>query len=170
MAIDKGRPERGIRGADRYCIFAVPASGIADPEAIKVAELAAVTAQDVTYSFTSDGYQMSPSEETINDDRLTLGQSLTERGRRTDTLVTTIVASGEDSKADKLFIEDEEFYLVHRPYEPHDADLAAGQEYDAYPVRVGMKTRNIPVGNAMQTKNVTWSYWDKPVEGKTLVA
>ncbi|GGA72616.1 hypothetical protein GCM10011490_24240 [Pseudoclavibacter endophyticus] len=170
MGINTGRPERGIRGSDRYLILAVPATAIEDPSAITVTELEAETAIDVTYSFTSDGYNRSPSEETVNDDRLTLGQSLTERGRRTDTLQTTIVASGEESVADNAFIEDEEFYHVHRPYVPHDEPLAAGQEYDAIPVRVGMKVRNIPVGNAMQTKTITWHHFDQPIEGKALVA
>lgn len=129
---------KSVASDDNYTVLFVPA--IADPEKLKVAEVTAAGAVDLTYAFTADGFAPSGDQEVNDDDRLTLGQKLQSLGKKSMTIEPKYVFNPEstaDDIARQTLAEGTEGFFVERPAVPHDTAWAADQTYRAIPVRMG---------------------------------
>lgn len=170
MAINRDAPEDSVASDDHLLVLLVPAGGIADLDDIKVTELDAATAIDITYSLTPTGYAHTPGEDVREDNRLTLGQALQKAGRQTDTLVLQYVFGAEGEIADAAIVVGEKYIIVTRYAVHHDDALAAGQKVDVLPVVAGRKRKDAPTANGSWTKSQDFRPFDKVRDDAVLSA
>jgi hypothetical protein len=109
------------------------------------------TAKALTYSLTPAGFNRSITEETVNDERLTLRQLLTRAGTSTQGLELQYVFGGDDEVARPTLKEGTVGFIVARYSVPNETDYAAAQEVDIIPIQAGKQRKDAPTRNGMQT-------------------
>jgi len=137
---------------DSLVILFVPSGGIAVITAPTVTELTAVTVKDITYDLTPSGWNHTHSEEDIDDDRLTLGQSLTLAGRERHDLEIQYVFGAADTVADAALAKGTVGFVVVRYAVPYETDFAAADLVDIFQIEAGAQRKDAPVANGKWTK------------------
>lgn len=122
--------------------------GIAD-DPTSVADI--IAADDVTYSFTADGFDWQITETLTEDKRLTLDQNLSAPGRSTETLNLRYVDSADAASAAVLFTNGTEGYFVVRRGVPNATEWTAAQKADIITVRLGKQRPDAPTENGVDT-------------------
>lgn len=122
---------------------------------LSVAALKGATAKDLTYSFTPDGFNLSRTQATVNDPRLTLVQILSRPGKVTETLELKYVASEDANSADQVLTDGLEGSFVIRRGTDNAADWAVGQKVDVITFVLGVRRPDAPVENGVDTVSRT---------------
>ena len=129
---------------------------IADLTAVKAGtELGAATSSDLTYSFTTDGFPVTSSQEKTTDDRLTLEATLESLAKVTTnfgdglTYVDSPSVPGSATNILKPVAPATTLsgFFVVRPNVPYATLAAAGQKGTVYPVTLGPQLRGPIDGN-----------------------
>jgi len=111
---------------------------LADPTAPKAAtELGAVTSFRLTYSFTTDGWGLTGSQDKTDDPRLTLKQKLESLGVASQSLTLKYVDSTAAGSAAAVLTEGLTGYFVERRGVPDQTLAAAAQKVRVIPVTLG---------------------------------
>lgn len=132
-----------IDQSGNYVVWWVPATpGIADTAAPKAAtELGAATTFRITHSFVPSGFALDGDQEILQDDRLTLQQSLESLGRVTRTLglIEYVDSSAAGSAAVVLKPSGPSIsgFFVERRNVPNTTLAAASQKVRVIPVTLG---------------------------------
>lgn len=121
------------------------------PEGTAVTVTSLGAAEALTYSFTPSGFNRAITEETINDERLTLAQVLQKAGRSTETVEVQYVFGAGDDVAYPLLKEKVRGQLVVRYATPNETDAAAGQLVDIIHIECGKQRRDAPSANGVFT-------------------
>ena len=122
---------------------------------LSVAVLKGATARNLTYSFTPDGFQLSRSQATVNDPRLTLIQILSRPGKVTETLELKYVASSDADSADAVLTDGLEGYFVIRRGTDNATDWTIAQKVDVITFVLGVRRPDAPVENGVDTVSRT---------------
>ena len=122
---------------------------------LSVAALKGATARNLTYSFTPDGFQLSRSQATVNDPRLTLIQILSRPGKVTETLELKYVASSDADSADAVLTDGLEGYFVIRRGTDNATDWTIAQKVDVITFVLGVRRPDAPVENGVDTVSRT---------------
>lgn len=122
---------------------------------LSVAVLKGATARNLTYSFTPDGFQLSRSQATVNDPRLTLIQILSRPGKVTETLELKYVASSDADSADQVLTDGLEGYFVIRRGTDNATDWTIAQKVDVITFVLGVRRPDAPVENGVDTVSRT---------------
>ena len=109
----------------------------------------------MTYSFTPDGFQLSRSQATVNDPRLTLIQILSRPGKVTETLELKYVASSDADSADTILTDGLEGYFVIRRGTDNATDWTIAQKVDVITFVLGVRRPDAPVENGVDTVSRT---------------
>lgn len=136
----------------RWKIWYVP-KGAANP--LSVAVLKGATSKDLTYSFTPDGFNLSRTQATVNDPRLTLIQILSRPGKVTETLELKYVASEDAASADQILTDGLEGSFVIRRSTDNPTDATVGQKADVVTFVLGVRRPDAPVENGVDTVSRT---------------
>lgn len=110
---------------------------------------------DITYSLTSDGFNYSLTQATVEDKRLTLDQDLSRPGRKQETLEIKYVASTNADSADVLLTEGLSGFLDVRRSKANTSDIAAADVVDVITFTAGAKRPDAPVENGVDTVSQT---------------
>lgn len=110
------------------------------------------SAERITYSLTPSGFNRTITEETVNDERLTLAQVLQKAGRVTNDLEVQYVFGSEDDVAAKIFVRGAKGWLVARYAIPNEEPLAASQKADVIRIEAGIPRKDAPTTNGVWTK------------------
>lgn len=110
-----------------------------------------IAGDDVTYSFTADGFDWQITETLTEDKRLTLDQDLSAPGRTTETLNLRYVDSVTAGSAAVLFTYGLEGYFVVRRGVANATEWTAAQKADIITVRLGKQRPDAPVENGVDT-------------------
>lgn len=149
-------------------ILVAPASAVRDWKKPTVTELSSAEVIDGTYEFKT--FDHAPSNDEIDDDRVTIPQSLKYDGGKTDTLSATIIFGNDNATLDKALKVGEQYVIYVRDAVPHDEPLAADQLVDAHPVRFDRKPTGDRARNAVFTRTLTARYWAEMLEGVAVVS
>ena len=122
---------------------------------LSVAALKGVTAKNLTYSFTPDGFNLSRTQATVNDPRLTLIQILSRPGKVTETLELKYVASSDADSADMILTDGLEGYFVIRRGTDNATDWTVAQKVDVITFVLGVRRPDAPVENGVDTVSRT---------------
>lgn len=122
---------------------------VAAGTAVTVASVEAGT--PLTYSFTPSGFNRNITEETVNDERLTLAQVLQKKGRSTEELEVQYVFGSDDDVAYPLLKEDVKGQLVVRYAVPNEQEFATGDIVDVIHIECGKQRRDAPAANGTFT-------------------
>lgn len=122
---------------------------------LSVAALKGATAKDLTYSFTPDGFNLSRTQATVNDPRLTLVQILSRPGKVTETLELKYVASEDANSADQVLTDGLEGSFVIRRGTDNVTDWTVGQKVDVITFVLGVRRPDAPVENGVDTVSRT---------------
>jgi hypothetical protein len=133
-------------------ILAAPKTAFATYPNVKVADLSAAAAKDITYSLTTTGFNNTITQESISDERLTLASVLAQPGRVTETLELQYVYGGDADVADALFVKDETYVFAVRRAVPHEQAITAGDKFDFLVAKAGVKRPDQETANANFTK------------------
>lgn len=110
-----------------------------------------IAADDVTYSFTADGFDWQITETLTEDKRLTLDQNLSAPGRSTEVLNLRYVDSTASGSAAVEFTNGTEGYFVVRRGIPNATEWASTQKVDIITVRLGKQRPDAPTENGVDT-------------------
>ena len=131
---------------------------------------AADLVDDVTYSFTADGFDWQITQDTAEDKRLTMIQNLERPGRKKETLTVTYVASTTAGSADVLFTEGLEGHLTVRRGVDAATAWTAAQKADVITFKAGAKRPNAPVENGVDTISQQLFITSPTVQGASITA
>lgn len=162
MALD---PVPASSQSDGRWKIAFVASGD-DP--LSVADL--IAADDVTYSFTADGFDWQITETLTEDKRLTLDQNLSAPGRSTETLNLRYVDSTDAASAAVLFPNGTEGFFVVRRGIPNATEWTIAQKVDVITVRLGKQRPDAPTENGVDTISQQAAVTDVTQQKVTLAA
>jgi hypothetical protein len=129
-----------------------------------------IAADDVTYSFTADGFNWQITETLTEDKRLTLDQNLSAPGRSTETLNLRYVDSTDAGSAAVDFVNGLEGYFVVRRGIANATEWAAAQIVDVITVRLGKQRPDAPVENGVDTISQQAAVTDVTQQKVTLAA
>ena len=115
---------------------------------LSVADLAG---NDLTYSFTADGFDYQTSQALAEDKRLTMIQNLERPGRTTESLTVTYVASTDSGSADVVLTEGLEGHITIRRGVSAATAWTAAQKADVITFEAGVKRANAPTENGVDT-------------------
>ena len=139
--------------------------------ALSVAILNGATAKPVTYGLTSDGWNHTVTQATVEDKRLTLVTDLSRPGRITESLVVTYVKSATTDSADTIFVEGlAGQLLVRRAVDNTTTHIATTQKGDLVTFVAGAKRPNAPVENGVDTISQTLYITSPTLRDQVLVA
>lgn len=124
-------------------VFVLAAS---DPTS--VAALAA--GEDLTYGFTSSGFNRTTTQATIPDPRLTLLQNLTRPGKVTEGLEVQYVFGGGDGPQTVLQ-KGAKGFIVARYAVPNETAWTVAQVVDIIPIEAGVQRKDAPTENGVFT-------------------
>lgn len=119
--------------------------------ALSVAILKGANAKNLTYSFTPDGFNLSRSQATVNDPRLTLLQILSRPGKVTETLALKYVDSEDPDSAAVLLTDGLEGQFVIRRGVDNATDWAVGQKVYVVTFVLGIERPDAPTENGVDT-------------------
>lgn len=117
--------------------------------ATSVAILGGALVDDLTYSLKA--FNLSTTEETINDVRLGLKQTLTKPGKTSQSLEVQYVFGDEDDVAATALAEGTKGKIVLRYSIPNETAWTVGQVVDVVTVRCGKQRKDAPTENGIQT-------------------
>jgi hypothetical protein len=129
-----------------------------------------IAADDVTYSFTADGFDWQITETLTEDKRLTLDQNLSAPGRSTETLNLRYVDSTTAGSPAVEFTNGLEGYFVVRRGIANATEWAASQIVDVITVRLGKQRPDAPVENGVDTISQQAAVTDVTQQKVTLAA
>jgi len=112
---------------------------IANLSAPTVAEIGASGSYRLTYDFTTDGFNLAGSQDTVDDDRLTLPQPLQSLDVNKVTLDLKYVQSSDAHSAQAILISGTPGYFVLRQNVPDATLIAAAQTVRVIPVTLGVQ-------------------------------
>ena len=139
-------------------IMVVPSAEIEAVSDVTAALLNGASAVDITYDLTTDGYQHTPGNEEITQNRLTRPYEKKRQGKQTDTLQLQYgydPETGEgETQADTVLVTGAKVHVIERRGVDHETDFAAGDKIKIYPGEVGRKTDDPPVAAAEFTRSV----------------
>lgn len=135
----------------RWKIGFVPKGG----NPLSVAVLKGATSKNLTYSFTPDGFNLTRTQATVNDPRLTLIQILSRPGKVTETLELKYVASSDADSADVVLTDGLEGQFVIRRGTDNVTDWTAAQKVDVITFMLGVRRPDAPVENGVDTVSRT---------------
>lgn len=135
----------------RWKIAYVPSGS----NALSVAILNGVTSKALTYSFTPDGFNLSKTQATVNDPRLTLIQILSRPGKVTETLELKYVASADADSADALLTAGLEGQFTIRRGIDNATAWTIGQKVQVVTFALGVKRYDPPTENGVDTISQT---------------
>ena len=138
-------------------VLFVPTAGVVNKLAPTITELAAATVKDITYALTASGWNPSRSQDTVTDDRLTSPDVYEQPGRSTNQLSIQYVAGAADDTASATLAQGTVGSFYVRYAAPYTADFAVDDEWEVWPVVMG-----VPVWDA-PTANGKWRKTQKPV-------
>ncbi len=120
---------------------------------------------DITYSLTTGGFTHTTTENSVDDARLTLKQTLSRPGTFTETLELQFVAtnSATNDKARIALIEGTTGYLVYRYGIPNATAWTVGQNVDVFTIQTGKQRKDAPAANGLITVT-QMSYLTQPTQ------
>lgn len=175
MGIDLTRPTPGVATQGNSLILRAPKGVVADRANPKVTELAGATCEDVTYMITAGGFNHTPGNETITDERETLPYPMELDGNQTDTLEVTHAwdqngVAGAKTGFEEGLVLGEEYDFFRRDGIPHDTPLAAGQRVKVFS-GTARRTRDVPpVKNEIFKKITPFALAGETLDDVTIVA
>jgi len=107
---------------------------------------------DLTYSFTPDGWNPSQSQVAVSDERLTLEQVLERPGKKTKSLSVKYVDTATGG-ATAALVEGTAGFVVVRPLIANETAGAADQKVVVWPIICGEQMDDPPVANGVGTKS-----------------
>lgn len=117
---------------------------------ISAADLA--TGDDLTYSFTPDGFDWQTTQAEVEDKRLTLDQDLSRPGKKKETLNVRYVDSTDADSAAVLLVEGTEGYLTVRRGIAEDIEWTAStHKGDVITFVAGAQRPDAPTENGVDT-------------------
>lgn len=138
--------------------------------ALSVAILNGATAKPVTYGLTSDGWNHTVTQATVEDKRLTLVSDLSRPGRITEVLEITYVRSATTDSADSIFVEGLAGQLLVRRAVDNTTTHVIAQKGDVITFIAGAKRPNPPVENGVDTISQTLYITSPTLRDQALVA
>ena len=143
---------RNVDVDDNLAIVIATPVQIPDPTAPSAATLQ--TLPDLTWQFTTDGWNPGKTQETKEDPRLALQDVPESPGKKTHSLEVTYFYGHEDNDdIDSLLVEGAELFVIARDSVAITEDFAAAQLVDIRSVIVGDPVKNVATGGK-QTKTV----------------
>jgi len=118
---------------------------------LSAAILNGASAKDVTYNFTSDGFNYAVSQAEVPDARLTLTQSLTRPGKTSETLSVKYIDSTDAASLAVLFTPNLAGFLVIRRGIANGTAYAAAQIVDVLTFQLGVQAPDAPTENGIDT-------------------
>jgi len=124
---------------------------IADVNAPTVIEIGATGSYRLTYDFTADGFNFAGSQDTVDDDRLTLAQPLQSLDVNKVTLDLKYVQSADTHSAQEVLVSGTSGYFVVRQNVPDTNVIAADDLVRVIPVTLGVQNSGPIDGNGKST-------------------
>jgi len=137
---------------------------------LSVATLNGTTAKPLTYSFTPDGYNRTPTQAEVPDPRLTLTQTLTRPGKVSETFEVKFVESEDPNSACVILAQGVEGYIVERRGIDNKVAYATGQKVDVIKIIAGVQRPDAPAENGIDTMSQTLFETDQVQRKVALVA
>ena len=109
---------------------------------------------DLTYSFTPDGWNPAQSQGTVTDERLTLAQILERPGKKTKSLTVKYVDTATGG-ATAALVEGTAGFIVIRPNVANATAGAAAQKVVVWPIVCGDQMADPPATNGVDTTSQT---------------
>lgn len=165
-----------ITAAGKLSLTIAPASAIADINAITAAELAAEGVVNVSCVLQGDGYGRSTSESTSEGRRACEEYTYDIPGpKKTEFEETRFVYDPQDPEAAvsiayAALTEGEEYVLIERFGVSGKEELATGDIYSAYPVRLSVKEGLVPGGEGELEFLAQFRSTGAPARDKVIVA
>lgn len=165
-----------ITAAGKLSLTIAPASAIADINAITAAELAAEGVVNVSCVLQGDGYGRSTSESTSEGRRACEEYTYDIPGpKKTEFDETRFVYDPQDPEAAvsiayAALTEGEEYVLIERFGVSGKEELATGDIYSAYPVRLSVKEGLVPGGEGELEFLAQFRSTGAPARDKVIVA
>lgn len=165
-----------ITAAGKLSLTIVPRSGIADINAITVAEVTAEGATNVSCVLQGDGYGRSTTEATSEGRRACEEYTYDIPGpKKTEFDQTRFVYDPQDPTADvsiayAALTEGEEYVLIERFGVSGKEELAEDDVYSAYPVRLSVKEGLVPGAEGELEFTAQFRSTGAPARDKTIVA
>jgi len=126
------------------------------------------TAKDVTYSFTSDGFNYGVTQAVVEDKRLTLVQDLSRPGKTTESLELRYVDTTDATSAAVLLQPGLAGFFVIRRQVDNGTAYAAAQIVDVISFVLGVQRPEAPTENGLDTIAQT-SYFTSATQRKAVV-
>ena len=123
----------------------------------------------LTYGFTPDGFNYTISQDTVEDPRLTLVQSLSRPGKKKETLEVKYVATSDAGSAAVVLTEGTAGKLVVRRGVDNATTATAAQKVDVITYLAGAQRPDAPVENGIDTITQTLFITDVTVRQGTVV-
>lgn len=118
-----------------------------------------LAAEQMTYSFTPDGFDHGTTQAAVEDKRYTLEQDLSRPGKTTDTLTNKYVDSSDPDSAAVILTPGTRGWFVRRKGIDNAVDWAAGQTVTVIPFTAGAQRELPPTENGVdlleQTQYIT---------------
>lgn len=111
--------------------------------------------EQLTYSFTPDGFNWTTTQATVTDGRLTLDQDLSRPGKKTETLEVRYVDSVDVTSAAVILAEGTEGFLTVRRGVSEDTVWTAAQNVDVITFIAGAQRPDAPTENGVDTISQT---------------
>ena len=165
-----------ITAAGKLSLTIAPASAIADINAITAAELAAEGVVNVSCVLQGDGYGRSTSESTSEGRRACEEYTYDIPGpKKTEFDETRFVYDPQDPEAAvsiayAALTEGEEYVLIERFGVSGKEELATGDIYSAYPVRLSVKEGLVPAAEGELEFIAQFRSTGAPARDKVIVA
>ena len=118
---------------------------------LSVAILAGGTTKAITYSLTPSGFNRATTQDTINDERLTLAQLLEQAGRIKESLEVEYVFGDAGDVAKVALTEGVAGFIVARYAIPNATAWTIAQKVDVIPIRCGKQAKSAPTANGVFT-------------------
>lgn len=150
----------------RWKITAVPKTA----NALSLAALNGGTAKSLTYGFTPDGFNVTITQATVNDPRLTLIQDLSRPGKKTVAIEVKYVKSTDSNSPSQVLTEGSEWKLNIRKGIANETAFATGQLADTVQILAGAQRPDAPTENGIDTISQTLYATDLYLPDGTLVA
>lgn len=133
-------------------VWAIPANGVANLDAVKLTELGATGAKRITYSFTPDGWNPNITQEKQDDDRLTSPQRRQGFGRTLPEVPDLVyVDSTAVTSAAEILKDGGDWVFVERRNVPQTELAKAADKVRAYKLGLGLQVPG-PIGSGKFTK------------------
>lgn len=135
-------------GTDGNLLVAFVPSG-SNP--LSVAILNGASTKAITYSLTPSGFNRATTQDTINDERLTLAQLLEQAGRVKETLEVEYVFGDTGDIAKVALVKDVAGFIVARYAVPNATAWTVAQKVDVIPIKCGIQAKSAPTANGVFT-------------------